>query len=105
MSAKWQVLVQPSKRVKTTFDDLSKTDPEKAFAYLEKKNHMELYSASGWRDARLDQVSRMRALRKFIESDKGMSGAEKREQLDALRILEKELNRDVRAMAKHLHAN
>lgn len=98
-------LAEKINRVKTTFDDLNKTDPDAAIEYLEKKNNMDLYSAAGWREARLQQISRLRALRKFIESDKSMSGEEKRQQLDALRVIEQELNSDVREMAAYLRAN
>jgi hypothetical protein len=92
-------------RVKTTYDDLAKTDPKAAFEYLDKKNNMELYSAAGWRDARLEQISKIRELKKFVEADKSMSGSDKRQQLDSLRAMEKQLNQDVRSMAKFLGAN
>jgi hypothetical protein len=84
---------------------LAKTDPKAAFEYLDKKNNMELDSAAGWRDARLEQISKIRELKKFVEADKSMSGSDKRQQLDSLRTMEKQLNQDVRSMAKFLGAN
>jgi hypothetical protein len=92
-------------KVKTTFDELAKRDPDAALEYLDKANHAGLYAAAGWREARQEQLARLTAMRKFIEDDKDMPGDEKRQQLDALRVLAQEINSDVREMAKFLSEN
>ncbi len=92
-------------QAENTFNDIMKTDPEKAVQYLEKNEA--LISVAPVLNASLEELSNLRRLRLMVEqgSDEmvGMTGEERRKFIDEIRKNENEALSYVRELKKQVN--